>query len=212
MAVYNEILAGRLNRFVQKLLSIKGPTSLVAVSADLRFIHPISSGIENQYLQGWDHFGLATFVGAAGAGNLSLFELRNPPGSGIVGVVTRAFGGESIATNTAFGLNTQLQLARGATTDQNTLLSPIGWDQRGRPAPTLITSSNTAAVTGVGGIHQILGQASAPAFALTELMAPGLEIPVLPGTAVYIQSGNVNVALEAMFWWRERPLEDSEKF
>ena len=209
MAVYNEILAGRFNRFVQKLLSMKGPTSLVAVSSDLRMTHQVQSGAECRYIEGWDLFGISVSVTAAAA-NFSTIELRNPTTSGIVGVLTRAFAYEKLVdADGPF-----LILIRGATADQPTVTASIGWDQRSRPASSLIFSSNpAAAATAFGGTNAIIGRHNVPANTNTiELLPAGLEVPILPGQAIAMQN---NVAAQLMaggFWWRERPLEDSEKF
>lgn len=211
MAVYNEILAGRFNRFVQKLLSIKGPVSLVAASPDLAFQHPIFHGAENRYLEGWALFGRHASQASPGVGNTLNIELRNPAGSGIIAVVTRAMFAELLATNTA-ATNSGLALFRNATADQNTLNSGFGWDLRDRPASTCNMSFNTAAATPIGGTSQNLFLGSVGAQVTVDMIPPGQEIVLTPGTALSMQAGNTNDSATGGYWWRERPLEDSEKF
>lgn len=215
MAVYNEILAGRFNRFVQKLLSIKGPTSLVAMSADLQFQHPVHSGAECRYLEGWDVFGRTIAMVAPGAGNQLQMQLRNPTGSGIVAVVTRAIWEESAATNTSISVNSGLAVILSANqVDQNTLDPRIGWDQRGRPSSTCILSHNTAAPAALGGNFQNIMVGSAAAFVLVDMILPveSEEIALLPGAIIQLSAGNLNTGALGGLHWRERPLEDSEKF
>jgi len=211
VAVYNEILAGRFNRFVQKYLSMKGPTSLVAASPDLRFVHPFFNGTENRYLEGWDLFGLTDAPAAAGVGNLTHFRLRNPAASGIIAVVVRV---QLIETTSTLSLSASstLQISRSITTDQNAIVTPVGWDNRGRPGPTCVFSANTGAPAAFTGGQSICSGTAAAFTAFEFLGGREYEIPLLPGAGLEVLAGTANDACICTFWWRERPLEDSEKF
>jgi len=216
MAVYNEILAGRLNRFVQKLLSMKGPTSLVALSPDMRLVHQVHSGEETRYIEGWDLFGIGLVNITGLAGNLSAFRLRNPVNSGIVGVVTY-LAMLANAQDTAPGSPPVLVLNRNATTDQPTISSALNWDLRGRPGSTLVASHNSGAAQNAAGGTQVTLGVTALQFANypSEKVWVGLgspEIPLLPGTSLGMVSGSNAIGYAFTAWWRERPLEDSEKF
>ena len=204
MAVYNEILAGRFNRFVQKLLSIKGPTSLVAMSSDLTFIHQVQSGSETRYLEGWDLFSATRNV-AAVAAQLSLLQLRNPVGSGIVGVLTLAQAQGGAADGLAIYLSRS-----GVTTDlAGGIIATQGWDARGRPGATIIASFGNAAAP-AGSFIQVFTNLF---LANTTSSTPwGYEIPITPGVALTLASNSFNVSDFFVANWRERPLEDSEKF
>jgi hypothetical protein len=214
MALYNENLAGRFNRAVQKLLSMKGPASLPTVNPDLYFTHGFQSGYENRYTEGWDLFGVAATAANPGIGNFSTVVLRNPAGSGVVAVVTRLSGveatlGGGVGTVTVFrpGSNG----AGGG--NENNLVTTQGIDARGRPASTLIISNNTgAAVARTGGIaiFALVPTTTFPA-PLGDVLRVGEEIPILPGALVTIGAGTGNEAFSWFAWWRERALEDSEK-
>jgi hypothetical protein len=210
MAVFNEILVGRYNRFVQKHFAMKGRANLPTLSADLQMGVNFNNGAENRYLEAWDLFGVQAFM-AAIAAQPGQLELRNPASSGVIAVVTRAAWVESIATVPTGAVLTTLQLTRGATTDQNTARVAVGWDQRSRPASTLLASFNSAAPAAVGGTTTGIGFGANVANVGIELIPPGQEIPLSPGSALSIVSGNVNTASAGVLWWRERFLEESER-
>jgi len=210
VAVYNEILAGRFNRAVQKLLSMKGPTTLVAVSPDMRMIHPFLTGAENRYLEGWDLLGSFTNIPAGGAGNVQVARLRNPVNSGMIAVIMRAQWVETLATSA--GAQISLVYSRGpVTTDQATAVGVMNVDTRSRPASTCIFSVTTAAPVALPGV-QNLQMAATAANTSVDLLFPGIEFPLLPGAAFELRSGNQNTPCLVGLFWRERPLEESEKF
>jgi hypothetical protein len=210
MAQYNEILAGRFNRFVQKHFSMKGREGMPTLSADLAMQMAFNSGAENRYLESWDLFGRLQSFAAPGAGNFTVFQLRNPAGSGVVAVVNRAQWSETIASTT-IGTQVTLLVVRGATTDQNSVISAFAWDQRSqRVGSSAILSVNTAAVAAIGGTPFGVANISQLAGTLGDFIPPGGEIPVLPGGAVQIFSGSQNDTASGAFWWRERALESSE--
>lgn len=204
MGHFNEILAGRFNRFVQKHFSMKGREGTPTLSADLQMGMVFNSGAENRYLEAWDLFGFTT-LSAAFAANLNQGQLRNPAGTGVVCVVTRA-----IYNNTVADTSVTLNLSKTNTADQPSVRSTTSWDSRGRPASTAIVSDNSgAAKIATAGLINIVG-VNTQAGVSMDLIPPGGEIPLLPGTTLAIQSGTANVAMLYTFWWRERALETSE--
>lgn len=204
MGHFNEILTGRFNRFVQKHFSMKGREGAPTLAADIGMTMNFQSGIENRYLEGWDHFGFTT-LSAAFAANLNSPQLRNPVGSGVVAVVTRAVYNVTVADPTC-----TLVFSRNATTDQPSPHSAQGWDNRGRPSSSIILSDNSGAAR-VAIANQInIAGFNAQANVSLEMILPGLEVPLLPGEIIAIQSGAVNVAVLYTWWWRERALESSE--
>jgi hypothetical protein len=203
VAVYNEILAGRFNRFVQKLLSIKGPTSLVAVSPDMRFVIPMRTGVENDYLQDWTLMGFYTAQNA-GVGNATSFRLRNPTGSNIIAVVSLAYGYNTTASDT-------FSMDQGATTADLANVIPIsgfGWDGRGKQGSALSFSWGVKA--GLTTLFTYQNPTVQP-FPYAFNMLFGLQFPLTPGKAIQINNAAANVTTSAAFWWAERPLEDSER-
>lgn len=212
MGAFNEILAGRFNRFVQKHFSMKGREGTPTLSADVQMNMNFNSGAENRYLEGWDLFGFGVNNVVGSAGNTSLFRLRNPVGSGIVAVVTRALQSTAVADAT-IATSPVMVLVRGGTTDLPTIVSGGAWDLRGRPNASVIASHNNGAA-GVppGGTTVEMAQAVFAANTNYEWITPGLEIPLLPGTILQLSTGLLAQGASFACWWRERPLEDSEKF
>lgn len=207
MALFNEIQAGRYNRFVQKLLGIKGRPPMPTVSSDLTFQHVIKSGAETWYLEGWDDFFRQKTV-AGLAANLSTFELRNPPASNVVAVVTRAAVQMGGTADTA-----TLFFAVGATADQASINQARSFDTRGRPqATSIISDNNGSGLTAIGGTAApYIGRVMAINGAL-EFLYAGEEIELLPGNALYLQTLTAAISFTPVFRWRERFLEDSERF
>src|SRR5260370_38167544 len=94
MAYTNEILVGRVNRGLQKLFGIKGPSPVPQLASDVQAVHPVFNGVENRYLDGWNRFGAQTSQGAR-VGNISGFRIPNPATSKVIAVF------EKIAVSTS---------------------------------------------------------------------------------------------------------------
>lgn len=206
MARYNEVLVGRFNRFVQKHFSMKGQVAVPTVAGDVGMTMSFNSGAENRYLESWDIFGF-TFNVTAFAGNFGIAELRNPASSNVVAVIVSAR-----ASGVAID-NPNLVVNRNATASQTNLRVAFGLDPRGRPSSTCVPSDSAGVATVViGGTQQTIMGASQPAQWTHEfLLDQSKEIPLLPGSAIWIQSGIVNQTISASFLWRERFLEESER-
>lgn len=214
MALFNEILVGRFNRFSQKHFSLKGSAGTPTLSADLAVQMPLSNGNENRYLEGWDLFSRVVLAASPGVGNQLICTLRNPKTSGVIAAVTRCAYAEATATNTASNVNSIFSIAPTAiTVDQNSTFTGVAWDNRGRTFSTLIVSVNTAAAAGISGDTQI-SFGSAAAFASVEFLPvmPEGEVPLAPGETLLVKAGNNNSGGNICWWWRERVIEDSEKF
>src|SRR5207245_11471807 len=89
MARFNEIQVGRYNRFIQKLLQIKGPPSMAQVATEMQPVFQFFNGAENRYLEGWLRYGQAASVTAGGAGTFFMVRLRNPATSNVIAVVEK---------------------------------------------------------------------------------------------------------------------------
>src|SRR5258708_4703411 len=87
MARYNEILVGRYNRFLQKLLGMKGGVVAPQLASEITAAFPLFNGAENRYLEQWDMFGVNLFLAGGGVGNISQVRLFNPAASNTIAVV-----------------------------------------------------------------------------------------------------------------------------
>ncbi len=204
MAKYNEILVGRYNRLIQKLLSMKGTATLQTFSSEMQATISMFFGVENRYLELWDRFANGVLIAAGGLGISTGVRLRNPGGSNVISVV------ELCCVTNAVALADSCSLRFGATALDLAAVQPSGssgLDSRGRAAPTLILSSGTASNLGRDfGKRSFVASGSAD-FILDE----NQEIPLLPGQAVEIDQVTANQQLAVSYVWRERLLEESER-
>lgn len=206
MARYNEILVGRFARGVQKIFGVKGEVPVASLGGEIQVVHPVFSGAEHRYLEGWDRFGF--FVQqAAVAAQAGAIQLRNPAQSGVIAVIEKLLysnsGGAADAPVVSVG-NTAVDLATVFNLNANNL------DNRSRPGSSLIGSRQTA----VGQPNLTTGIATIQAAALFNWDFIGTDIQefvVLPGSAVRIISQTNNNALTLSAIWRERFIEESER-
>lgn len=200
MAIYNEILIGRYNRALQKLLSMKGPASMNQLAPELLAVINTFYGAENRYLEGWETFlniGRAT----SGAGNTVGVRLRNPAGSGVIAVVVKtsvSSGNNDIAS--LQGGNTNADLGAPTLAVRNNM------DVRTRVSPSCSLSVVTAPTTlNVWAQYRILANT-----VYDQISNENQEITILPGDAIEWQNNAASTDFMASFMWRERVLEDSE--
>src|SRR5437879_9618272 len=123
MAAFNEILSGRYNRFLQKLLQMKGGPPAAQLASEVGAQITLYHGSETMYLQGWELFGGGYDVGPQ-VGVASAVRLRNPGNSGVVGVVTKAWASSTLAS--------KILLSIGVISADYIVAPPRGWHTRAR--------------------------------------------------------------------------------
>jgi hypothetical protein len=207
MALHNEILVGRFNRFVQKLFQLKGGPPAPQLSSEIQMQQGIFHGAENRYIESWNRFASGFFQNLL-AGNNSAWMLRNPTGSNVVGVVERLSFSSSVADPGAFidqdtgtaGLSTGI----GVRCLDN---RPVGGKTTTLGATLQVSAQNTFVATGAV-IARVALQASVDYnFIVTE----NQEITLLPGDVLEVVTSVVATNLAVNLIWRERFLEDSER-
>jgi hypothetical protein len=220
MGRYNEILVGRFNRFLQKLLGMKGPASMAQLASDLQPTLAFDVGNEGAYLQSWNLFSFTALVAAQGAGNQGALRLRNPTGSNVIALVTKAFFYDNVNL-----VQQKYQIVYGHTAggvDQNDLgtveaTAGFNWDTRGGGPLGQVGSSlvlTAGAVTTVPAFVTWSGVANAGSSANAYIEALTLEsqyLPLLPGDTLTFKSNIANNSFTTGIFWRERFLEDSER-
>lgn len=212
MARYNEILVGRYNRFLQKLFAMKGGPVAPQLASEIAPAFPLFSGVENRYLESWNLFGFRVAI-AAVALNASGFRFRNPAGSNVVAVFTKlGFTlGSGLAASTIL-INLGAGVADLTTPFAN---SNARMDPRGSASPQLIisTQSTTPAVPAISASAASIGVVNLAASANYDFIVTDLhEFPLLPGDELQCANTVVNNPIDAAVFWRERFLEDSERF
>ena len=208
MARFNEILTGRFNRAVQKLLSMKGRASLVTLSDEMFPVIEVEPlfAVENRYLTGWNVFSIATQIAAAATFS-SQAQIRNPAGSNVLVVI------EKFEVSNSTAAVQQIGASSGAkTTDLTSIISLTGtnMDSRGPTGPNSIYSGSngSAASPLLCGHANVFLPVGATYDTITTL---NQEIVINPGSAFYFDSATVNAQLNFVVRFRERFLEDSER-
>lgn len=202
MALYNEIQVGRINRFVQKLLAIKGGPPTPTVSSDIQFGLSLLNGAETRYLEGWDRYGFSTSITTAAS--VGAVQLRNPTGSNVVSVIESLYITSTITGN--FTLNVGAK-----TTDYGTAFNPPNFDARGRPSSTCTGSSATTGATSFGGAMRTYNFQAANGSFQDINGSEDMEFALLPGWACQLITPNTTGTYVVSLWFRERYLEDSER-
>jgi hypothetical protein len=204
MARFNEILIGRWNRYLQKLLSMKGgppsPQLASEISATFEIEQP---SVEDRVLLGWNSYAVF-FNPAASVGNTSGAQIRNPAGSNVVAVINKI-------TLFASGV-TGVTISQASTTpDLATARVGFRRDARtGAQGSTCVTTQANA-VTAFAG-QSIQNHTIQAGGAEVEAIFPGnQEWPLLPGDTLRISTDALNVALVVNLIWFERALEESER-
>ena len=202
-----KLLAGRFNRFVEKLFATKeGRSSLDTISPELQITYTMLTGVEDRYLQGWNRYA-QDFSQPAVAGQFSIAELRNPAGSGVIIVLESLL----VRNNSATVSNYQFSI-RAQTTDQATVSTGqvIRLDPRGGPTPSSILSIGSSAtapnINAANMVTICLPNGGSSQF----IQTTNQELTVLPGDAILVFNNTVNLAGQISMLWRERVLEPSE--
>jgi hypothetical protein len=210
MARFNEILAGRYNRFLQKLFQLKGGPPAAQLASEVMPVFPLFAGIENRYLEGWNRFGLVIGFTAVPAVQ-GAFRFRNPLSSNVIAVVEKIL--VSVPAN-----GEMLMLHGTSTTDLST--GNNGSRKDARQQVPIITGSSMSlssennlaaapAMTSQAG-HWVSFMAANTGAEM--IWFEDQEEPVLPGDALQISSNVAqNFAWDLTMTWRERALEDSEQ-
>ena len=204
MAKFNEILVGRFNRALQKLLSMKGgpPSAQLAteITPNIQFN---SMGQDFRALEDWYRFGIASDQ-SANVGNQSATRLRNPPNSNRIVVIEKISC--AVSVNTQVSLETQT-----VTSDLGTVLgisANVSWDKRKNQGSAMILSTSNAAPAALS-----LGREIINLLALTThdfILTDNQEVILSPGEAIQVRTFTNAVILDTNFWWRERFFEESE--
>ena len=208
MALFNEILSGRFNRFAQKALSMKGPPALPTLSQDLQIALPWRVGNEDDYLRSVDWFGLSV-ANAANAAGFFGFRLTNPLNSGIIAVIKRM----RFRTTIADGASIEAAYNLAPPTFYAVQNQGSALDGRLKRQSTCTYSLTNAATTGVslgaGAIDFYATAAGVDNFWLQDI---DQGIVLTPASALNVFGSTNNAVCFSSIWWTERVLEDSEKF
>jgi len=210
MAGYNEILEGRFNRGLQRLLSMKGAAVMNELGTVLTPSISVHADADVRFLESWDSFGFIA-AGLANATTGSGVRVRNPATSGVIAVFTRVELGNAVTT-----VGDTVVLEIGATAVDLAGANGIGraLDTRTLRNSALIVSINPAAGTpGLGtGVAQYAFTAGAAVVETRRDFLDGFQRIVLsPGFAFQLRNSAVNQGININLLWEERTLGENER-
>ena len=209
MAIFNELQAGRLNRGLQKLTGIKGRASVRQLGTEILPVFSMPLGAEFRYLEGWNLFGIAFSQNAVAANN-SAFRLRNPAANNVVAVITQLV---LVNFGAAEQINVEGWVAQTADLATDVTSSVTRFDARLSASGSTslrVSVQNTAPLAGFGNTPAFIGLNTEAEYPI--IQDAHQELPLLPGDAMQCRATVVNTALAGYIWWRERFLEDAERF
>lgn len=204
MARYNEILVGRFNRGLQKLVGIKAEPPSPQLASEIQPTIQLPLGVEYRYLDSWQQFAVTATV-AAVAAQEGVIRFRNPVGSNVIAV----FEGILLINRTATA--TDIVIERSTVNSDETNVqstSPMRLDARGIQAATVVVSTNTIAAASLNLLADIMLAVNS---SFQVIVTDDQEIPLLPGDVLRLRNNTVNLETAASVRWRERFLEESER-
>jgi hypothetical protein len=201
MAKFNEILAGRFNRFLQKYLSMKGGPPAAQLATEITPGFEVEQlPVELRVLMSFDrYYGGASVAGVAAQDNA--IQYVNPSGSNALMVIENLLivvqANATITISTAFNSPAPL----------TNIFAPTRIDARSNARNPLVISSGNNVNADLG-----FGQGS---YSLTQQMqliaaSENQEIVLAPGSGFRIRNVTVNVQLAVWMVFRSRPMEESE--
>jgi hypothetical protein len=205
VALFNEILVGRYNSLLTKLLSIKGPAPSPVVAPEIMPVLTLESDRPEWLFLGGQRllWGLALQNSAVALRALSALE--NPAGSGVLVVlerlsfiaVTGAMPFHIRPISGASGLP-----ASGGAVARDTRLNPAG---TAVSSAAIMNSGQAGAppINGSDAYHSV-----APVNVVQEIP---IQLMLTPGFGVVVYGeAAVGQDYRLTWWWRERALEEAE--
>ncbi len=209
MARQNEILVGRFNRLLQKVLSMKGGPPAPQLASEIMPVLSFWSGAENRGLESWARF-IGSVVQVGVAANFTKARIGNPAGSNIVAVIERLTVVSGNFDNIALGYAAAFlaPLSPVATVGAMDTRQPT-------TSPTLILSIAVFGAAIAAAEQQYVvsfgGSAAGQIANYDYIQTDNQEITVFPGQMLHIGQLTANETLRVNMVWRERFLEDSER-
>lgn len=195
---HRPISASDLERKLRSLSGVLGANPLPELD-DLKGLITLENDRPEWYLAGQDQLSGVINNSAAVAGNLSYNALVNPLGSGLIAIVTFMSFSFAAASATLKLVNSGVPAAAPFLTGEAGSNQGFSRDLRGLLAGVRGSFGSNLVSPFGNGIQQIFNQ---------QQIEPKDSIAILPpGSAIVVEHGVANTAINGWFWWRERPLE-----
>jgi len=206
MALFNEILVGRYNRLLQKLLSMKGDPPSPQLAGDLTAgITLESDRIEYGFLSG-EMKCVGTIGRAADAANFGVCGLFNGTASGALVVVEGL-----VITNQNAAIQDFSIILGGATGGLANTTRGLPRDLRflTKQSTAIMGNAVEAALTGTIVQQYRVIPGDSIYVPLDVVLPPNSTLQPFPPN-ICVAGGVINIFVRANFLWRERQLESSE--
>lgn len=212
MALFNEILEGRYNRALQKILSMKGRPVTPQLAGEIIPVLPLFWGREFRYLEEWRIFGSRGGTAAVAAQD-SCGRINNPAGSNTIAIIEGLKFWCGVANSESV-----IEYSNTASGNLGNVFTGAGLDNRFQPSGSgtggsalqLSTGNNVA--QGTHTIFDDLALATAGNISPEIIAHEDLEIPLLPNSDLQIRTITVNTTFSMSVRWRERVLAEGERF
>lgn len=206
MAVFNEILAGRFNRGLNKLFSMKGPAPSPQLASEIMPVLPLFFGNEARFLEGWQRYSMNARFPATAAVS-SFLRFRNPKNSLAIAVIEQV----SFSFPAAGFDEWVVRMDLVNSSDFPGALTAVGGansqDNRGQFQPQLSITQQQAAPVTVPNFEDVRGIANSTVYMIQHRDD---EITILPDQQLTFQSEVLNQQAIISARWRERGMEESE--
>jgi len=206
MAIYNEILAGRFAKSLQKFLSMKGGVPARQLAGEIMPVIPLEpmTSLENRFNGSVRSFAYTKTVPAGGVGTFAAIRLRNPANSGTIAVIEKFSVGGPTASQISFYRG---PTGSGDLTTNDAANESIRDVRMGPVSGSVIASFGTPA----GNTGVPWGAVFYPANSQADLMLdPNQEFVIAPNDLVQAIVNTANQTQQFNVMWRERTLEESE--
>lgn len=197
----SDVWVGRINRWIEKLLDVKGGPTVVDVDPSIVIDVPFDRPADERFQLGWNSFGAAINTAAVAASNAQA-QIRNPAGSNVVAVLESCIVQQLTAT-TRSSITLQEFTAQ---VDLTTVVTPTPMDRRMNfQGSNMIISATGNGPFGNGVLGCVVSGIS-----FQFIQYENQELQILPGDGIRLGNNTVNEAISVSFLWRERALEPSE--
>jgi hypothetical protein len=202
MARYNEILVGRYNRFLQKLLGMKGSPPSPQLAGDIQPGIALFHGMENRFLESWRLYAASFNLGPTAA-QTEACQIKNPTGSNAIGVIESVIfgspGADFVTVSTSFNDPANLT---------NVFIATAMDPRQGTAGSSMLISGSAGGIVDLGFVVKRIRVAATSVELINDEHQQWL---LLPTQAHRLRQETVNTTMVVSIVWRERALEEGER-
>lgn len=204
MALFNEILVGRYNSILHKLLNMKEGAPAPTLASDVVATICLELDRPEWQFLGGEWFGSVFTSKIADAGNLSYMGIFNGAATGVLAIV------EGILVTNINAAATTYNVVVGGTTGLTGTVRGNAHDRRFTKQSTCLVGSGVEAALTGSRIYQLTIPAGESRLMSFPVILPPTD--VIPGliSNVTVTTAAINTEVRGSFFWREHQMEPSE--